>query len=226
MNGESALAVIQNHRLHHSLHHRPRVSTSFCGASRCHPLFGAHPSGCPTPLKSLGGNPVRVRIPPWASGACRAAPVFRLKAGPTMPDILHDFPINVPPARVYQAISTPADLDQWWTEQSSGEPRAGAEYRLYFGPEYDWRAVVRRSDPSRAFEFGMTSADEEWTGTRIGFELEGTDEVTQVRFYHRGWPGETEHYRVSCYCWAMYLRGMRRYLELGEIVPYERRLDV
>jgi len=30
---------------------------------------------------------------------------------------------------------------------------------------------------------------------------------------------------VSCYCWAMYLRIMRRYLEHGESVPYERRLD-
>ena len=32
--------------------------------------------------------------------------------------------------------------------------------------------------------------------------------------------------RTSCYCWVMYLRILKRYVEHGEMVPYERRLDV
>jgi uncharacterized protein YndB with AHSA1/START domain len=143
-----------------------------------------------------------------------------------MPDILHDYPINVPRARVFRAVSTPSELDQWWTARSSGEPRLGGEYELWFGPDYDWRAKVVRCAPQREFEFELTRADQEWTGTRVGFHLEGDGSVTQVRFHHRGWPAETEHYRISCYCWAMYLRVLRRYLEHGETVPYERRLDV
>jgi hypothetical protein len=35
-----------------------------------------------------------------------------------------------------------------------------------------------------------------------------------------------DEFRRSSYCWAMYLRILRRYLEHGETVPYERRLDV
>ena len=143
-----------------------------------------------------------------------------------MPDIFHDFPINVAPSRVFRAVSLPADLDQWWTERSSGEPRLGAEYQLWFGPQYDWRAIVERFEPGKTFEFEITQSEDEWLGTKVGFELEGTNDITQVRFYHRGWPVGTEHYRISCYCWAMYLRVMKRYLEHGEIVPYERRLDV
>ncbi len=61
---------------------------------------------------------------------------------------------------------------------------------------------------------------------RLASSWRARSDITQVRFYHRGWPVETEHYRISCYCWAMYLRVMKRYLEHGEIVPYERRLDV
>jgi hypothetical protein len=34
------------------------------------------------------------------------------------------------------------------------------------------------------------------------------------------------HYRTSCHCGALYLRILRRHLEHGESVPYERRLDV
>jgi uncharacterized protein YndB with AHSA1/START domain len=143
-----------------------------------------------------------------------------------MPDIFHDFPINAAPGRVFRAVSTPTDLDQWWTVRSAGEPRVGAEYELWFGPQYEWRAKVTRCIRDAEFELEITRADNEWLGTRVGFRLDANGGVTQVRFYHTGWPKETEHYRVSCYCWAMYLRVLRRYLEHGERVPYERRLDV
>jgi hypothetical protein len=56
----------------------------------------------------------------------------------TMPDIFHDFPIEVSPDRVFEAISTPRGLDAWWTKKSSGRPAEGGEYELWFGPQYDW----------------------------------------------------------------------------------------
>ena len=143
-----------------------------------------------------------------------------------MADILQDFPIKAPARRVFQTISQPAGLDQWWTISSAGEPRLGAEYQLFFGPEYDWRAKVSRCTPDKEFEFELTRADSEWLGSRVGFQLQANGDVTQVRFHHLGWPVESEHYRISCHCWAMYLRILRRYLEHGETVPYERRLDV
>jgi hypothetical protein len=71
----------------------------------------------------------------------------------------------------------------------------------------------------------MTAADADWNGTRVGFRLEDKAGTTWVRFYHRGWPSPNEHYRVSCHCWALYLRLLRRDLEHGEFVPYESRLD-
>jgi uncharacterized protein YndB with AHSA1/START domain len=143
-----------------------------------------------------------------------------------MPDIFHDFPIQVPAARVYQAVSTPADLDQWWTVRSTGTPRLGAPYELWFGPKYDWRATVTGCAPDREFDFEMTRADPEWVGTKVGFRLQANGGATLVRFHNLGWPRPSEQYRISCYCWAMYLRVLRRYLEHGETVPYERRLDV
>jgi uncharacterized protein YndB with AHSA1/START domain len=144
-----------------------------------------------------------------------------------MADIVQEFTIKAPPARVFQAMATPEGLDQWWTKSSSGEPREGACYVLNLGPEYDWRGKVARCLPDSAFEIEITSAHPDWMGTRVGFELRPESrDGTRVRFYHTGWPEENEHWRVSCYCWAMYLRIMRRYLEHGETVPYEKRLDV
>ena len=143
-----------------------------------------------------------------------------------MADIYHDFPINAPLQRVYDAISTPRGLDAWWTQTSNGQPVAGAEYDLGFGPGYDWRARVTRLVPATEFELELTRADPDWLGTRVGFQLGGREGVTDVRFHHTGWPAPNEHWRISCYCWAMYLRILRRYLAHGETVPYEKRLDV
>jgi len=142
-----------------------------------------------------------------------------------MPDIVHDFPINATPAVVFQAVSTADGLDRWWTKRASGEPKAGATYQLGFGPEYDWVASVTKCVPETHFELEMTRADSDWTGTRVGFELVPSRSGTQVRFYHRGWPAANEHYRISSFCWAMYLRILKRALEHGESVRYDDRLD-
>ncbi len=143
-----------------------------------------------------------------------------------MPDILNDFPIKAPIDDVFRAVTLPKGLDEWWTKQSKGIPILGSAYELWFGPEYDWRARVTKCSPPKAFELEMVGAGTDWVGTRIGFELEAADGGTQVRFYHVGWPESNAHYRISCHCWPMYLRILRRHLEHGESVPYELRLDV
>ncbi|HSC29614.1 MAG TPA: SRPBCC domain-containing protein [Vicinamibacterales bacterium] len=142
-----------------------------------------------------------------------------------MPDILHDFPIKAPVDRVFRAVSTPEGLATWWTKRSAGQPDEGAEYELWFGPDYDWRAKVTRCVADSEFELEMTRAGTDWTGTRVNLRLEPRGAGTWVRFSHTGWPSTNEHYRISCNCWAMYLRILRRSLEHGESVPYENRLD-
>ena len=143
-----------------------------------------------------------------------------------MTDILQDFPVGVAPARVYDAISTPALLDEWWTIRSSGRPVVGGTYELDFGPGYLWKAEVTRAEPGVAFELRLTDADADWQGSTVGFDLAPHGDGTMVQFHHRGWPSANEHFRISTHCWAMYLRILRRHLEHGESVPYDERLSV
>ena len=142
-----------------------------------------------------------------------------------MPDILLELPIRAAPERVFEAVSTPAGLDAWWTLRAEGKPEVGAVYELGFGPGYDWRARVARCEPVRAFELEFVEADADWSGTRVGVELESRGEVTRVRFHHTGWPVANAHFRISCNCWALYLRLLRRFVEHGERIPYDERLD-
>lgn len=143
-----------------------------------------------------------------------------------MADILHTFPIGASRERVFAMFATPAGLDAWWTARAAGRAALGETYALWFGPDYDWRARVTAYEPEALFELTFTEAMPDWMGTRVRAELSETDGVTTVRFAHLGWPEASEHFRVSSFCWAMYLRLLRKYLETGEVVPYDVRLDV
>ena len=113
-----------------------------------------------------------------------------------MADIFNRLPIKASAFKVFQAVSTPGGLNAWWTLTSSGEPKAGAEYELGFGPGYDWRAVVSRCVPNLEFELEMVSADDDWRDTHFGLALDERDGLTQVRFHHTGRPESNERYRV------------------------------
>jgi uncharacterized protein YndB with AHSA1/START domain len=143
-----------------------------------------------------------------------------------MGDIFHDVPIRAPIDRVFRAVATPEGLDTWWTKRSAGRPAIGEAYELSFGPEFEWRATVTRYSQDAEFELQLVRADPDWVGTKVRLVLESRAPITWVRFAHLGWPQVNEHYRVSCHCWAMYLRVLRRSLEHGESVAYEDRLDV
>jgi uncharacterized protein YndB with AHSA1/START domain len=143
-----------------------------------------------------------------------------------MADILQEFTIKAPPELVFETVATPEGLSRWWTKSAAGEAKENAEFALFFGPGYDWRGKVTRYNPKSAFELLITQAHPDWMGTRVGFQLEPEGQaITRVRFYHTGWPADNQHWRVSCYCWAMYLRLLRRYVEYGELVAYENRLE-
>jgi hypothetical protein len=90
-----------------------------------------------------------------------------------MPDTFHDFPIRVPADRVFEAVSTPRGLDALWTKKSSRRPAEAEEYKLWFGPEYEWRARVSKCVVPSEFELQILHAHEDWNGTRVGFRLHG-----------------------------------------------------
>ena len=143
-----------------------------------------------------------------------------------MADIFQIFTIKASPAKVFEGISTSRGLDNWWTKSSEVNPGGGEVYTLCFGPPYNWKAVVTKYEADKEFELQMTDADVDWLGTKVGFSLSGKENITQVNFYHTGWPQNNDHYKISTYCRAMYLRILKRYIEFGEEVPYEKRLNV
>ena len=143
-----------------------------------------------------------------------------------MPDIFHNFQIKSSPKQVFEAISSPEGASVWWALSASGRPELGSVYKLDFGPGYHWKGRVAACTAPSHFEWELIEADDEWLGLKIGFHLEGDESRTKVRFYNTGWAEENEHFRNSNYCWAMYLRLLKRFVEYRERIPYEERLNV
>ena len=144
-----------------------------------------------------------------------------------MPDILFDFPVAATRAKVFEAVATPEGLEKWWTETSNGETAAGAVWELGFGAGLVWRARVAAYEPEAAVEYELAKADADWTGTRVRVTLEDhPGGLVWVRFAHTGWREAGEHFRISAYCWAMYLRLLKQWVQRGETAPYGRRLEL
>ncbi|MCB0664564.1 MAG: SRPBCC domain-containing protein [Saprospiraceae bacterium] len=137
--------------------------------------------------------------------------------------IYHDLLINAPLQKVFQAISAPEHLINWWPQKCSGTPELGKEYNFQFTEKYDWYGRVSRILPDQSFHVRMTKSDEDWNSTAFGFELEEQNENTVVHFTHLDWSERNAHFRIASFCWAMLLKGLKDYVEKGIIVPFENR---
>lgn len=137
--------------------------------------------------------------------------------------IYHDLKIYAPISKVFEGVSSPALLNEWWTNDCKGECKIGSEYELRFSQNCVWFARVTKMIQNREFELLMFNSHEDWDDTKIGFHLENIGDVTKLRFYHSDWNNLNEHFRISSYCWAVYLRILKGYLEKGIRIAYDER---
>jgi len=137
--------------------------------------------------------------------------------------IYHDLIIKSPIEKVFDAVSEPEHLINWWPLKCEGSPEIGGEYNFYFTPEYDWYGKVSEFIQNRTFQVKMTKSDLDWDSTTFGFDMNEVNGNTQLRFSHLGWPKCNSHYRTASFCWAMLLKGLKDYLEKGIILTFEER---
>lgn len=137
--------------------------------------------------------------------------------------IHHDLFIKASRKTVFDAVTLPKHLNNWWTNSCSGKPVEGAEYNFYFTPDYDWLGKVVKCHPDQSFHIKMTKSDDDWDPTSFGFDLEELDDGIQLKFWHARWPACNHHFRRSSFCWAILLNGLKNYIEKGIIVPFEER---
>ena len=137
--------------------------------------------------------------------------------------IHHDFVIKASVENVYDAITNPKHLVNWWPLTCKGVAQVGEEYNFNFTDQYDWYGRVVKAEENKSFYIQMTKSDEDWNPTSFGFDLIETSEDTQVQFWHKGWKTCNAEFRQSSFCWAMLLNGLKNYIERDVIIPFEER---
>jgi len=137
--------------------------------------------------------------------------------------IYHSFSIKAAAQQVFDAITIPQHLNNWWSLKSSGKPKLGTKYNFNFTDEYDWYGTVIQVIENQSFFIKMIQSDNDWNSTTFGFELEQASESTLVNFSHTGWLECNTEFKQSSFCWAILLNGLKNYVETGIIIPFEER---
>ncbi|KJD33570.1 hypothetical protein PK35_06930 [Tamlana nanhaiensis] len=138
-------------------------------------------------------------------------------------NIYHNFQINASMQAVFNAVTQPEHLNNWWSLTSSGTPALNQIYNLNFTNSYNWFGKVCKVETNKSFYLKMTESDADWNPTTFGFDLFSTKLGTEVHFSHVNWPEENNHFKHSSFCWALLLNGLKNYLEKGIIIPFEER---
>jgi len=138
-------------------------------------------------------------------------------------NIYHNLIIKTSLKEVFDAVSQPEHLNNWWTLKSSGKPELNAEYNLNFTDDYNWYCKVSKLKTNKSIHFKMTKSDADWNSTTFGFDLKEIDGGTMMKFSHVNWQDVNHHFKHSSFCWAMLLNGLKNYLEEGVIIPFEKR---
>lgn len=141
-------------------------------------------------------------------------------------EIIHHLRIAAPAQAITDAILSKEGLNAWWTKDAEVDPKPGGKYVFYFAEHsIQWEADLSTYEPGKKLSWTFTKADDDWTGTVVSFELLKKGELFHIHFSHTGWKSPNEHMHITNYCWALYLRLLKRYVERGEIVPYAERSD-
>lgn len=113
---------------------------------------------------------------------------------PSIGKIQHSIQIAAKPEQIYPLVATAQGFAQWWATDIT--EAAGVIDLAFFNRATVYRLRPVVAHPPALAEWICESGDE-WSGTRISFELEAAKSATVLRFKHAGWRAETGYF-FSC----------------------------
>lgn len=142
-----------------------------------------------------------------------------------MVDILHRVGIKSSPDQVYRALTTIKGLSDWWTNDTRGDCNVGGVIKFHFGAGgFDMK--VLELHPGQHVLCQVVAGPEEWTGTRVRWELRNENDYTIVLFKHQGWKEPVEFMHHCSTKWAVFLLSLKSLLETGQGAPNPRDVKI
>jgi len=132
-----------------------------------------------------------------------------------------DYHINITvDATVQEAFKSINSVTKWWTENLEGSSqKLNDEFAVRFGNVHYSRQKLVEIVPGKKVVWLVTDSKlnflkdkQEWTGTKISFEISEKDNKTQIRFTHHGLVPEIECFNACSNAWGDYINNSLRNL--------------
>lgn len=138
-----------------------------------------------------------------------------------MTKIKHNLTVKTPASKVFDAITKINNLQNWWTNDTSGDPNKGGQLRFSFGKDMIKTMKVTNIIPGKEIQWTCIEGPKEWMNTTISFWLtEDKNGYTQITFEHDGWKETSDFFGTCNYHWGWYLRSLKTWCETGKGTPH------
>jgi uncharacterized protein YndB with AHSA1/START domain len=127
--------------------------------------------------------------------------------------------IDVPPERVFRALTDANELVRWFPSSAESDPRTGGDYVLRFefddaSQNHTYAGQYEQVTPGERVSYPWNGA---FGDTMVEFALRPAGGGTEVRLVHSGWNDEAAETRERHdQGWRFFLDNLERYLTGGE----------
>jgi uncharacterized protein YndB with AHSA1/START domain len=140
----------------------------------------------------------------------------------TTQDFDSSFTVPQSPEEVFAAVTNPK---KWWTGDIEGTAdHVGEEFTYRYGDFHYSKQRVTELVPGQKVVWQVVDSKlpgnedpQEWTGTKITFEITQSQGQTELQFSHHGLVPEFECFESCSSAWGFYINGsLKRFITTGE----------
>lgn len=139
--------------------------------------------------------------------------------------------VDATPNEAFNCIN---NVTGWWTENLEGKSRKqGDEFSVQFADIHYSKQRLTEVIPDRKVVWLITESrlnflknKEEWTNTRIEFEIIGENNKTKVHFTQIGLVPEIECYDACSNAWSQYIQSLYKLITTGKGEPEKKEVRI
>jgi uncharacterized protein YndB with AHSA1/START domain len=138
-----------------------------------------------------------------------------------MAAIVEELSIDASRERVWRALTQPAEIGHWWTNDLNVTPEVGslAEFRFGEWGDFVLRFEIAELDEASKVRWITRLGPPQWAGTSVTWQLELGQHGTRLRFTHDGFVRVDEVYEQTRGNWKYFLASLKSYIETGKGTP-------